>query len=276
MKSPGSEISESVAACDMGGVGAWLKKVRAERGETLDDVSKVTRIGRTYLEAIEEGAAEKLPSQAYTRGFIRLYAAHLGLPPEEAVAMINGTRAEPAVINAAPLLQSQIERNPPLPYRRGLIFSTLLALVLVAGYLLFKPTNSQTPKQLNRLEPAPVNQPEKTAAVIPEQSTLKNDPVPAANSEPRTGENAHSEALVLRLKAISEVKIHIIIDGSASQEYDLVAGDLVEWKAESTIALDLDNAASVEGELDGKPLKPFGAPGKAAHLVLKTDGTHQE
>ena len=78
------------------------------------------------------------------------------------------------------------------------------------------------------------------------------------------------------MKAVSDGKIHITIDGSVSQEYDLVAGDLVEWKAENAFMLDLDNAASVEGELDGVKLKPFGEQGRAAHLVLKADGIHKE
>jgi len=40
--------------------------------------------------------------------------------------------------------------------------------------------------------------------------------------------------------------------------------------------LDMDNAASVEGELDGVKLGPFGEKGSTAHLVLKADGVHKE
>jgi hypothetical protein len=39
--------------------------------------------------------------------------------------------------------------------------------------------------------------------------------------------------------------------------------------------LDMDNATSVEGELNGVKLDPFGEPGSAAHLRLEADGVHK-
>jgi hypothetical protein len=91
--------------------------------------------------------------------------------------------------------------------------------------------------------------------------------VPAGNSE------VSAEAgIVLRLKAVSNGRLHITIDGSVSQEYDLVSGDMVEWKAEKMFLLDLENAGSVEGELDNTPLKSFGPAGKAAHLIIRQNG----
>src|SRR5512133_26607 len=75
-------------------VGQWLKETREQKDESLDHVAKITRIGKNYLEALEEGASDKLPNQAYTRGFIRLYAAHLGLCPDEALRMLKGKAAD--------------------------------------------------------------------------------------------------------------------------------------------------------------------------------------
>ena len=75
-------------------VGAWLKAAREMKGESLNDISLVTRIGKSYLEAIEDGLLAKLPSTAYTRGFIRLYAAHLGLSPDEAIQILDRDKAD--------------------------------------------------------------------------------------------------------------------------------------------------------------------------------------
>jgi hypothetical protein len=60
-----------------------------------------------------------------------------------------------------------------------------------------------------------------------------------------------------------------------SQQYDLKAGDLIEWKADKVITLEVGNAGGIEAEFNGKPLKPFGQPGKSAHVVLKADGSSQ-
>jgi len=256
-------------------VGAWLKGAREERGLTLDEVAKVTRIGKNYLEAIEEGARGKLPTQAYTRGFIRLYAAHLGLSPEKALAMLEVSPADSAETVPAPPSPQKKVRSPLPAHSRRLTGIALLTLALVSGYLLLKPTKeSSPPVQSSRDATLPADQALKAVAPQPEQSLPpKNEPAPSPPSEQTPAEN---HGIVLRLKAVSDGKIHITIDGSVSQEYDLVSGDLVEWKADTTFQLDLENAASVEGELDGVKLSPFGKQGEAVHLVLDADGSHKE
>ena len=67
----------------------------------------------------------------------------------------------------------------------------------------------------------------------------------------------------------------VTIDGSASQDYDLVVGDSIEWKADRTITLELSNGGGVEAELNGRPLKPFGQSGKPATVVLDPEGIRQ-
>jgi cytoskeletal protein RodZ len=264
MKTSRAERESYSDGFDISRVGAWLKIAREEKCETIDEVAKITRIGKNYLEAIEEGAAAKLPNQAYTKGFIRLYASHLGLSPEEAITMMEVRKAE---IN--PELQSnpQVTRKRLPAYSRNLMIATL-ALALVSGYILLKPTQS------SRVGIAPSAQATKSLVNVQEQSAPPTPPPPSPS--PALPKNSDNQGIVLRLKSISDGKIHITIDGSVSQEYDLVAGDLVEWKAETAFVLDLDNAASVEAELDGVKLNPFGEQGKAAHLVLKADGIHKE
>ena len=50
----------------------------------------------------------------------------------------------------------------------------------------------------------------------------------------------------------------------------------MEWKAEKVFLLDIENAASVEGELNGVPLKPFGEQGQPAHMLISGDGARKE
>lgn len=269
-----TERENPANSCDIVSVGSWLKGIREERGETLDEISEITRIGKTYLEAIEEGAASKLPSLAYTRGFIRLYATHLGLSPDEALAMIKPGPAE-TVKNDSASLPPLRETKPRSPYRLAMILMVVLTLALASAYMFFMPTkSSRTPQQKSRIETTQQYMAEKFPKPTQEQTLPGAPPVPPPQQQ--DGVNSRHEGIVLRLRAVSDGKVHIIIDGSVSQEYNLVAGDLVEWKAASDFSLDLENAASVEGELDGKPLQPFGDPGKAAHLLIRQDGIHKE
>lgn len=52
------------------------------QGLDLADCAAATRIRERYLVAIEDDRFESLPDPAYVNGFVRAYAAHLGVPFE--------------------------------------------------------------------------------------------------------------------------------------------------------------------------------------------------
>ncbi|NPV77036.1 MAG: DUF4115 domain-containing protein [Anaerolineae bacterium] len=63
-------------------IGARLKKARADRRLTTEQAAAATRIKVKYLEALENDQRQLLPSDVQGRGFLRLYAAYLGLEPQ--------------------------------------------------------------------------------------------------------------------------------------------------------------------------------------------------
>lgn len=68
------------------GVGTILQQARLRRQVALEDVEAKTRIRLRFLRAIENEEWDVLPGDVYTRGFIRAYAAHLGLDGERLAA----------------------------------------------------------------------------------------------------------------------------------------------------------------------------------------------
>lgn len=64
-----------------------LQEARLQKGLTLDDVSRETKIRLQFLEAIENGQYHKLPSGTYVQGFVANYADYLGLPKREMNAL---------------------------------------------------------------------------------------------------------------------------------------------------------------------------------------------
>lgn len=69
----------------MGAFGNKFRQAREKKQLSYEDVSKVTKIGSRMLRAIEEENFDLLPGGVFNKGFIRSYAKHLGLDPEEAV-----------------------------------------------------------------------------------------------------------------------------------------------------------------------------------------------
>ncbi len=93
-------------------IGEQLRAAREARGWSLLHVAHQTRIKAAYLEALEQGQWERLPSPAQARGFLRLYASFLGLDPGELLHILR-TEGESAVeTGAAPREAGAL---PPLP-----------------------------------------------------------------------------------------------------------------------------------------------------------------
>jgi Helix-turn-helix domain len=86
------------------------RQARAERGIGLLECERALRIRSRYLEAIEAGDFERLPDGPAGRGFIKNYARHLGLNPEDCLSAFE---AEVGV----PIIQLQ-EEVPPQPERQ--------------------------------------------------------------------------------------------------------------------------------------------------------------
>jgi cytoskeleton protein RodZ len=56
-----------------------LRKARLRKGKELSDVALPLKIRPDYLNAIEEGRFDALPGRVYALGYVRSYAAYLGL-----------------------------------------------------------------------------------------------------------------------------------------------------------------------------------------------------
>lgn len=86
--------------------GASFRKARESKDVSLDKIAVETRISTRFLTAIENEQFELLPGGIFNRGFIRTYAEHLGLAPEEAIAayekLIKPVEPEPE-LQAAPV-----------------------------------------------------------------------------------------------------------------------------------------------------------------------------
>lgn len=110
-------------------IGAALKAAREFRGLNLQDLADNTRIRRSYLAAIEEMRLDELPSRPFTIGYIRAYAAALGLDGEAAVERFR--RDEPLTDNAlrAPIGVSE-SKDPRLTLIVGAGMLIVAAIIL--------------------------------------------------------------------------------------------------------------------------------------------------
>lgn len=71
---------------DMQAIGQEFAQKRVERDISLKEVETATSIRIAYLEAIEAGQMDKLISPIYAQGFVRQYAAYLGLDGDQIIS----------------------------------------------------------------------------------------------------------------------------------------------------------------------------------------------
>lgn len=263
-------------------VGSYLREIRESRGLSLDDAAGVTRISRSYLVAIEEESFDKLPSAAYIKGFLRVYAGYLGLSGDDIVAMYESAlpsrSAQPMEETGGAGPQKEEKSHGSRGRGRWVAPLMLLIIVIAIAFIVqekeVKTVKLEPPASLPpaKVSPAPV-QPVRTSAM---QAGNQPVPVNAPASKSETVKDSgepQTKGIILRLKVNQDSRLNITIDNTISQQYDLKAGDLIEWKGERVFTLDLGNAGGIEAEFNGKPLKPFGEPGKPAHVELKAEGT---
>lgn len=66
--------------------GPALRRAREERGLSLDEVSRETRLTKRYLLALENEALDDLPGGPYNRAYVRTYATYLELDPDRLIS----------------------------------------------------------------------------------------------------------------------------------------------------------------------------------------------
>lgn len=112
-------------------VGQELAAARQRKGKRLSDVWLVLKIRPDQLVAIEEGRFDVLPGRVYAIGYVRSYAAYLGLDAERLVDRLKAELAGPTAAGVLPADPVPLtERTVPLPHS-GKVMAGLIAVTFV-------------------------------------------------------------------------------------------------------------------------------------------------
>jgi cytoskeleton protein RodZ len=282
-----SEAVSNNADLSSSSPGAVLRRCREYHGISLEEAAEATKMGKNYLIALENDNSKEFASQAYLKGFLRIYTNYLGLNPDDMLRLYdkyaNGSDTKPAEPRIG---TGTVPPKRRMSFKKFAIPAFLLLLIVITAGILNRsnapPKREQTPPQTAEQKPAQAIQPVHSSAHIPppyQKPESKSAPVERpADAQPADQNGGQSQpaetarSFIVRMKVNQNGTLNVTIDGAVSQKYELTAGDAIEWKAEKQIALDLSNAGGVEVELNGKPLKPLGLAGKPVFIVLDADG----
>ena len=115
----------------MPSLGPYLSGLRQERGLSIEEMVRVTRVASCFLEALEREDFGALPAPVFTKGYIRAYCQVVGVPPDEALSRYAESAGVP--MPAGPAAAGPSPSRWADHGRRGRE-TLLVSFVLLAGF----------------------------------------------------------------------------------------------------------------------------------------------
>jgi hypothetical protein len=238
--------------------GDELRRERLAREITLEEISAATKISLRVLRALEASDLEHLPAPAFTRGFIRSYAQHIGIDAEEKVCAYLADLARHADGNAPLAVPGRRKFWRGRGATAGMIVGGVTAVLLVMG-LIAKPDRhaiarpeKPAPKRISKVEL-------KNVAVSSEPTPAVRQPEPAADAPP-ANEQADRVSLVLEFDQDSWTKL------DAAGETLFVGlirrGETKRFNARGDLRITLGNAGAVRVTVNGHAIDSLGKAGQ--------------
>ncbi len=144
--------------------GNLLRKAREEKGVSLKEASDSLHIRLPYLQALESGRAEIIPSAVQARGFLRIYAEYLNLDTAMIIKEWDNPSPDETETSAMPASEDRkkAESRPKFnPFARHSVSSE-------------KQAPQNVPQPLQPVQQQPYIPPQNTQAVPPIQQQIRH------------------------------------------------------------------------------------------------------
>jgi cytoskeletal protein RodZ len=265
-------------------IGAGLRHRRETLSLHLEEVERNTHVKAHYLEALELGAMDRLPSTVQTRGMLSNYASFLDMD------------VDAVLLRFADALQaSHRERNPQRPVRGpgqpilsnmpalrnfiagDMIFGIGMAVLLV-GFVIWGINRVLTLQSLEEIHPtAPsisdvlLASPDPslftaTPTLLPVESFL--DEATPAIIIPTVNINV---SVQVNLVAVERTYVRVIVDGEVVFEGRVIPGNAYLFEAEEQVEVLVGSGAAIRIAYNGRDLGLMGTFGQIINNIYRAD-----
>ena len=281
-KTDGTPVSDSE------GLGAELQRARLARGLSLADVSASLRLRAAYLEAIENDRREALPGPVYANGYVRSYAAYLGMDPDAAVRRFKkeagDPRARPELVFPSPAPEGRV------PGGAALLVGLVLLVTVYGGWYyltskdyllsdlvpdvparlahLMEPAAETPPAPQQTAQPAADNPRAPSVAATPAPTPTQAAPTQAAPIPAAPSLAAAPEAAPVAPPARTDVSVASVETSAPATTADLSsAATTPEPEGRAVVSSVVPNAPP----LNGLAISAAQATPSAANMAVATD-----
>ncbi len=276
-------------------LGTLLRQRREALGLTLEEVERRTYIRQKFLAGIEGDDHSLIPSVAQARGFIRSYAAFLGLDADETFARVGGTRPRPPQPPPGSARVAPEARRPIVsrasPWRRFMRLDVVLSTglsVIVIGLLAWgavqlahflaneTPAAAATGAFVASLAQATPSE----TPTAPEPSSasgkLTSEPLLVTGGELVTAAptplGGVFTSVHLRLEAVHRSYVRVIVDGKQQFAGRLPPGQHLEFEGTQSVAVLSGDGAAIRVIYNGVDQGTQGGVGEAVIRVWTLAG----
>jgi len=288
-------LQESPQSGLMSEIGSEIKSQRERLGFTISNVEDQIYIPARYLEAIENGNLEELPSTVQGKGMVKNYAQFLGMDPE------------PLLLSYADVLQRRLEETRPeikpgktdsemmIWLKRFIANPTLLwagVMILIitvsvwAGLLILGGNGSVLEDTATIPAVADILLPSSTStATLPAAVTTPGDievaVSPTDEGETSSGEEQEAtstpvllgnEKIQIQLIILHRAWVRVTVDNILEYEGRLVPGSVKVFGGELSIEVLTGNAAGVEVIYNQQDLGVMGLYGEVISRIYTPRG----
>lgn len=249
-----------------------LREERLRQGWSLEEIEEETKIRKYYLEALENGNFRVLPPPVYASGFVKRYAALLGLDEKEMVAefraLAYGEKEEPeAVEEPVEIVAREREPRKPLPIKNlknikniaaGIVFLIIalwLGSYLVSYIVNWSKEHNAPPDQtkIEQNQAPPQNQPDNQAPPQPNTTPEQTAPPPAPNTQ---------SGVTVDVEITARCWLSVTVDGKNTFTGTLIAGEKKSFTGKKSVVLNVGNSGGVNITVNGQLQPALGATGE--------------
>ena len=261
-------------------IGKDLRERRELLSLHFDEVERNTHVKAHYLDALERGALDDLPSTVQTRGMLSNYATFLDMD------------VDALLLRFADALQARHrERNPHRPARKAgqpiianmppmrsfiagdMIFGVSMAILLV-GFAIWGVSRVMNIQSQREVKPtAPSISEVLLASPNPSSSTVtptflpvESFPGEATVTVEIPTQNANAE-VQLNLVAVERTYMRVVVDGEVAFEGRVVPGNAYPFEAESQIEVLVGSGAAIRTVYNGRDLGLMGTFGQVVNNI---------
>lgn len=250
--------------------GERLKKIRLEKGLSLEEVHKHTKVHLNILRAIEgDGLTDLKP--VYLKGFLKIYCKFLGVDSRDYIEEYRQAERKeevklkpqhqpaedkqegPSFAKSASLKLGSF--RPSKKFKKAFVLS-LIAVLLIFGFLKLSKVVLSKAKD------------KKQAPIAPVAAVVRPEPAPVKLPKKEEIDNIR-----LVIRAQQNCWVSLEADDKVVFQRVLEKGRFETWQAKDRFELSLGNAGGVELEVNGQLFKNLGRYGQVRkNIVITKEG----